>query len=100
MTELVKYNIDDETITKLGLIPSDAPLNAQIALGARIFKYPHLQEVYIMESDLYGNSMPEDSCFIAFNGNHGFIGKHLLLLTLKSSSVSDIQNIIDANKNG
>jgi hypothetical protein len=100
MTDVVKFNIDDETISKVGLIVSDAPLNAQIAQGARIFKYPHLDEVYIMESDLYGNTMPEDSCFIAFTGNHGFIGKHLLLSTLKSSSVSDIKDIIDANKNG
>jgi hypothetical protein len=95
-----ELNIDEETIKQVGLLPSDAPLNAQTAPGARIFKYPHLEEVYIMESDLYGNAMPKDSCFIAFNGNHGFIGKHLMLSTLKSSSVNEIKAIIEANENG
>ena len=93
-------NIDEETIRQLGLVASDAPLNAQIAPGSRIFKYPHLHEVYIMESDLYGNAMPADACFIAFTGNHGFIGKHLMLSALKNSSVNDIKSLIEINKNG
>ena len=70
------FNIDDETISKIGLILSDKPINAQIAPNARVFEYPHLDNVFIMESDLYGNTMPKNSCFLAFYGTHGLIGKH------------------------
>jgi hypothetical protein len=100
MTDNNNFNIDQETIQRSGLIESDAPINAQIAPNARVFKYPHLDEVYIMESDLYGNPMPEGSCFLAFNGNHGFIGKHLEINTLKNASVDDIKSIVESNENG
>ena len=62
------HNIDDDTIRKVGLRPSDQLINAQIAPDARVFEYPHLENVFIMESDLYGNRMPKDSCFLAFSG--------------------------------
>ncbi len=93
-------NIDEETISKTGLTLSDEPINAQIAPNARVFKYPDLDNVFIMESDLYGNTMPKDSCFLAFNGSHGLIGKHLSVETLKNSSVEDIKKIVESNSEG
>ena len=94
------YNIDEDTINKLGLTLSDKPMNAQIALDARVFKYPHLDNVYIMESDLYGNPMPENSCFLAFNGIHGVVGKHLTIEALKTATVNDIKQIVESNSEG
>ena len=100
MTNNNENNIDAETIETLGLKLTDAPINAPTAFLARVFEYPHLENVYIMESDLYGNIMPKDSCFLAFNGHHGMIGKHLKVETLKHSSVSDIQKMVQDNKEG
>ena len=91
------FNIDDETISKIGLILSDKPINAQIAPNARVFEYPHLDNVFIMESDLYGNTMPKNSCFLAFYGSHGLIGKHLRVETLKNASVEDIKIMVESN---
>ena len=85
------FNIDEETIDKLGLRLSDKPVNAQIASGAREFEYPGLENVFVMESDLYGNMMPKESCFLAFYGSHGLIGKNLKVETLKNASVEDIK---------
>ena len=95
-----KYNIDDETISNLGLEPTDAPINASIAPHARVFRYPQLVDVFIMESDLYGNTMPENSCFLAFYGNHGLIGKHLKMETLKNSSIHEIRELIATHNSG
>jgi hypothetical protein len=53
-----------------------------------------------MESDLYGNMMPQGSCFLAFQGNHGLIGKHLYIETLKSSTSADIQVMIATHDQG
>jgi hypothetical protein len=53
-----------------------------------------------MESDLYGNKMPEGSCFLAFNGHHGLMGKHLKLETLRNSSVEDIKKMVESNLEG
>jgi hypothetical protein len=47
------FNIDEETISKLGLLLSVKHINAQTATNARVFEYPHLLDVFIMESDLY-----------------------------------------------
>jgi hypothetical protein len=93
-------NIDEETISKIGLRPSDTSINAQIAPTARVFDYPHLKNVFIMESDLYGNKMPKDSCFLAFNGLHGLIGKHLKVETLKNATVQDIKDMVESNNEG
>jgi hypothetical protein len=93
-------NIDAETIKTIGLELTDEPLNAQTALSARVFKYPHLENVYIMESDLYGNHMPKDSCFLAFHGKHGLMGKHLKVETLKHSSVTEIEKMVQDNNEG
>jgi len=53
-----------------------------------------------MESDLYGNTMPKDSCFLAFNGKHGLIAKHLKVETLRNASVEEIKKLIEANSEG
>ncbi|MGB8191158.1 MAG: hypothetical protein WCF67_04520 [Chitinophagaceae bacterium] len=94
------YRINEETIRKIGLRPSDKPINAQIAPGARVFDYPHLEGVFVMESDLYGNKMPKDSCFLAFNGQHGLIGKHLKVETLQNASREEIKNMVENNNEG
>ena len=98
MINIEKYNIDEETITRLGLRLSEK--HANLDPSSRVFEYPHLDGVYIMESDLYGNKMPKDSCFLAFNSHHGMIGKHLYVETLKNASVDDIQEIVKANEEG
>jgi hypothetical protein len=100
MTTRDDINIDEETISKIGLILSDQPINAQIAAKSRVFEYPHLENVFIMESDLYGNPMPKDSCFLAFYGQHGLIGKQLKVEVLKNSSVEDIKHIVESNIEG
>lgn len=94
MTSTTDYNISEKTISKLGLRLSDKPINAQIAPNARIFEYPGLANVFVMESDLYGNIMPKDSCFLAFYGNHGLIGKHMRVEELEKANVADIKTIV------
>jgi len=93
-------NIDDTTIQKLGLRVSDKPINAQTAQDSRIFDYPHLENVFIMESDLYGNAMPKNSCFLAFNGKHGLVGKHMTVEALSKATVADIRHIVETNTDG
>ncbi len=93
-------NIDAETIKAVGLRLTDKPVNADTALSARVFEYPQLENVYIMESDLYGNKMPKDSCFLAFNGKHGLIGIHLKVETLRRSNVKEIEKMVQDNNEG
>lgn len=93
-------NIDDVTIRKLGLRLSNKSINAQIAPGARVFEYPGLDDIYIMESDLYGNMMPKDSCFLAFSGTHGLIGKHLKVETLMNLGPDEIRRMVESNTEG
>jgi len=93
-------NIDEETISKIGLLPSDQLINAQIAPDARIFDYPHLEHVFVMESDLYGNKMPKDSCFLAFTGLHGLVGKHIKVEALKKATREDIREMVESNNEG
>ncbi|HYJ62766.1 MAG TPA: hypothetical protein VEV62_03400 [Parafilimonas sp.] len=100
MTNNNEENIDAETIASIGLRPTNKHLNAQIALSARVFEYPHLENVYIMESDLYGNTMPKGSCFLAFNGQHGLIGKHLKIETLKRLSAIEMEKMVQDNNEG
>lgn len=95
-----EINIDEATIKDIGLRLTDKHINAETALSSRVFEYPHLPDVYIMESDLYGNTMPKDSCFLAFNGHHGLIGKHLKIETLRNASIGDIKNIVESNNEG
>ena len=98
--ENIDYNIDKETESKIGLKLSSKNINDQISPNARVFEYPDLDNVFVMESDLYGNPMPKNSCFLAFYGLHGLMGKHLYVETLKNSSVEDIKNMIENNQEG
>ena len=100
MDTINEINLDKETITKIGLRPSDKTINAQIAADARVFEYPDLENVFVMESDLYGSKMPKDSCFLAFMGPHGLVGKHLRLEVLKNASREQIRNIVESNQEG
>ena len=100
MEHVNDFRIDDDIISKIGLRPSEKHLNAVVAPDARIFEYPGLENVFVMESDLYGNRMPKDSCFLAFNGPHGMIGKHVRVETLRQSTVSDIQQMVEENNEG
>ena len=94
------FNIDEETINKVGLQLSQKPINAPLAQNARVFSYPDLEDVFIMESDLYGNKMPKGSCFLAFNGRNGLVGKHLKIETLKNASLEDIKTMVQNNTQG
>jgi hypothetical protein len=100
MADNNQYSIDEKTISKIGLRLSDRPINANIAPEARVFEYPGLADVFVMESDLYGNKMPVNSCFLVFIGQHGLIGKHLNVETLKNASLQDIRNLVDNHKEG
>jgi hypothetical protein len=100
MTDIDKSSIDEEIINKIGLQLSNKDINAHIAPDARVFEYPGLDNVFIMESDLYGNTMPDGSCFLAFYGSHGLIGKHLYLETLKNASMNDIEAMVDSHSEG
>ena len=100
MDNITSCSIDNETIRKLGLRISRKRINAEIALDSRVFEYPNLENVYVMESDLYGNRMPKNSCFLVFNGKHGLIGKHLTLETLINASVADIRAMVEENAEG
>lgn len=100
MSDIISYNIDDETISKLGLIITTKEVNAPSTPHARVFEYPHLDNVFIMENDLYGTTMPEHTCFIAFNGRHGLVGKYLAIDELKSSTVEGIRKLVDDNCDG
>ena len=93
-------NRDDDTIKKVGLRLSEKAINSETAIDSRVFEYPHLENVFIMESDLYGNAMPEHSCFLAFLGNHGLMGKHLKIETLLNASVDSIKKLVQSNKEG
>lgn len=97
MTNPNDFNIDEETISKIGLRLSDKDINAQIAPDARVFEYPGLDNVFIMESDLYGNTMPEGTCFLAFFGHRGLIGRHLKIETLKSASKKEIEAMVESH---
>ena len=90
-------NIDQQTINKIGLRPSDKPINPT-APEARVFEYPHLEDVYVMECDLYGNIMPKGDCFLAFYGKHGLIGKQVKVEYLKNASLDDIRKVVRKNE--
>lgn len=93
-------NIDEETINKVGLKLSNKPIHAPQAPFARVFEYPHLENVFIMETDLYGNAMPKGSCFLVFYGRNGLMGTDLGVETLKHSSVEDIRAIVEKHAQG
>jgi len=100
MKNINEFNIDDETISELGLRLSDKDINAQIAPNARVFEYPGLDNVFVMESDLYGNTMPEGTCFLVSLGNHGLMGRHLKVDTLKHAGKEEIKAMIESHSEG
>jgi hypothetical protein len=100
MSETISYNIDEETISRLGLTLTHKQINAQCTPHARVFEYPNLENVFIMENDLYGTIMPAHSCFIAFNGRHGLMGKHLTIDKLRNSSREEIKKLVADNSGG
>lgn len=95
-----QVNITDETIAKVGLTISAEKINASIDPEARVFRYPHLDNVFVMESDLYGNPMPQGSCFLAFTGRNGLIGKHITIETLINTGVDGIRQLVKSNSEG
>jgi hypothetical protein len=100
MTDNNDFTIGEEIISKIGLRRSEKQINAQIAPEARVFDYPGLDDVFVMESDLYGNKMPKGSCFLAFNGQHGLIGKPMKLAILQHCSRDDIKHMVEDNCHG
>jgi len=97
MTDNTTCRIDDQTISKAGLRLSDTPVKSILALNARMYEFPALQDVYVMESDFYGNPMPEGSCFLAFLGRHGLLGTDMPLERLRTSSTEDIRKLVQSN---
>ena len=69
-------------------------------MDARVFEYPGLENVFVMENDPYGNIMPKGSCFLAFFGSHGLIGKHLRVEELKNASADDIKKLVASHSEG
>ena len=93
-------NLSEDIISKIGLRLSGKPINAEISHDARVFEYPHLTDVFIMENDLYGNVMPIGSCFLVFCGRNGLIGKEITVEKLKNSSPEEIENLVNSNIEG
>jgi len=89
--------INEEIIRQLGLQPSKLPSSIQAAQNARVFDYPTLENVYIMESDFYGNDLPEGLCFLAFQGRHGLLGTDLSVEQLRTASKEEIQKMVQTN---
>jgi hypothetical protein len=92
-------NISAQVISNLDLRLS-TELETVSELTGRVFEYPHIKNVYVMENDLYGNVMPEGSCFLAFSGKHGLIGKHIKIATLKDASIDDVRRLVENNEEG
>jgi hypothetical protein len=93
-------NLTATTIAELGLTLSKEKINAAINPKSRIFRYPELEHVFVMESDLYGNPMPKGSCFLAFNGRNGMVGKHITIEKLSHTSVQGIRELVESNTEG
>ena len=94
------YTLDSETIAALGLVKSEKSINASVAPDARIFQFSNIENVYIMENDLYGNPMPEGTIFLVFEGRAGLLGKQISVERLRNSSEEEIRKIVEDNHNG
>ncbi len=94
------YTLDSETIAVLGLVKSEKSINASVAPDARIFQFSNIENVYIMENDLYGNPMPEGTIFLVFEGRAGLLGKQISVERLRNSSEEEIRKIVQDNHNG
>jgi len=91
--------VSKQVISNLSLQLTDK-LDTVSELTGKIYKYPNIKDVYILEKDLYGNSMPEGYCFLAFSGSHGMIGRQLSLKTLEKASEEDMRILIESNEQG
>lgn len=100
MTAYTEYHIDEATISRIGLRLSDTPVKEHLSRNARIFEFPTLENVFVMESDFYGNQMPDGFCFLAFYGRHGLLGEELLVETLRKASAEDIKKMVQSNIEG
>jgi hypothetical protein len=94
------YHIDAETIKTLRLHPATPPSGSQLASNARMYQFPNLENVYVMESDFYGNPMPEGSCFLAIQGKHGLIGRQMNVEKLRNCSAADLQKMMQSIQEG
>lgn len=99
MTYRDRPGLNDEIIKLVGLVPASKSINSSLTPTARVFKYPDLNKVFVMENDLYGNIMPTGSCFLAFHGTHGLTGKHLYIQTLSNASKAEIEEMVLSNMN-
>lgn len=97
---MTPFNLDKETIARLGLVPSEKSINASVATDAQVFQFTSIENVYVMERDLYGNSLPEGSLFLAFEGRSGLMGTHIKIETLQNCSEEEIKKIVADNHNG
>ena len=93
-------NLDAATINDLGLRLSQKKINAPLAPEARVFELPGLDDVFVMESDLYGNPMPKGTCFLAFNGRNGMMGQQFTVEELRKASPDELRKIISRNAGG
>ena len=100
MTNISEYHIDKEIIKRIGLRPLNAPISSQLAANARVYEFPTLENVYVMESDFYGNPMPEGSCFLAVQGKRGLLGRHLKVEKLRHAKTEDIHKMVESIKEG
>ena len=100
MSTKAVLTLNEDVISQVGLQLSKKSMNAPTTPNARVFEYPLLDNVFVMENDLYGNAMPAGSCFLVFKGRNGWIGKHLKIDTLKNASVEDIKRMVDNNHEG
>jgi hypothetical protein len=100
MTSEAISHIDEETIRHLGLQPASIPEVSQLASNARVYAIPALENVFVMESDFYGNSMPEGSCFLAFQGKRGLLGRHISVDKLRNCSQEDIVKMVNSGMEG
>ena len=100
MKHTMEYHIDAEIIRKAGLRLCENPAAEQFSQNTRVYEFPALENVFVMESDFYGNKMPEGSCFLAFYGRHGLVGRELRVDTLRSASVADIRKLVQDNTAG
>jgi hypothetical protein len=94
------YHIKQEIVNQIGLQPTDIPAGSQLATNARVYKFRDMEHVFVLESDLYGNPMPEGSCFLAVQGKHGLMGRRLRVEKLRTCSAEEIQKMAQGISEG
>jgi len=94
------HHIDEEIINSKRLQPAGIPAGSQLATNARVYEFPELENVFVMESDFYGNPMPAGSCFLAFQGKRGLLGRRLSVEKLRNCSTAEIQTIVQNSNEG